>query len=223
MNQQTFYAILFLGIFLLLLAFSHTLYRYYNWPSERSRKFLHVTGGLLALCCPLIFDSHWWVLILCLLAFLLLLFTYMRQLLPSVHLTYRKSIGSVIFPVPVYICFLAASQSHDDLLFYLPVSFLTISDTVAELAGKKWGRQPVFFLHNQKTLVGSAGFVICSLLLAVAWSTFFHYPLLQVFWISVITSVTAAVTELFSNRGLDNFTVPMVVLACLYLLRNLNS
>jgi len=222
MQQQKFYAFLFLFIFLLLVALSHILYRYFKWPSERSRKFLHVTGGLLALACPLVFETHWWVLILCVLSFIFLLFTYLRSLLPSVHQTTRKSIGSVIFPLPVYICFLAAEQSQDDLLFYLPVSFLTISDTVAELTGKKWGHLNTSLLYNQKTLVGSVSFAICSILLAVFWSTFFNYNIQQVFWISIVTSVAAAITEMFSSRGLDNITVPMIALACLYLLRNLN-
>jgi len=87
MNQQKFYAILFLLIFLLLVGLSHILYRYFNWTSERSRKFLHVTGGMLALACPLVFESHWWVLALCMLSFTFLLFTYNQCSFPSKKLS----------------------------------------------------------------------------------------------------------------------------------------
>src|SRR5215212_2443736 len=122
MNRQIVYGVLFLSIFLLLVIASHVLYKFLDVSSENSRKFLHVSGGILALFAPMFFISHWWVLILCSLAFLLLLFTYIQQWLPAVHQIKRSSIGSVIFPVPLYLCFLIAENRNDDLLFYLPIS-----------------------------------------------------------------------------------------------------
>lgn len=218
--SEPVYAFLFLSIFLLLVGISHLLYRYFRISPENSRKFLHVSGGLLALFLPLFFLSKLVVLLLCGLAFLLLLFTYIKNWLPSVHKTIRRSIGSVIFPVPVYICFAVAINKDDDLLFYLPVSFLTISDTVAEWAGRKWGHHSLPLMQGQKTIIGSLGFALSSLLIAMLWGVIFHLGPGQVMIMTMLTAFIATVTELISTKGWDNLTVPLITLGILLLLRN---
>lgn len=219
MSQQSFYAVIFLVLFLLLVLVSHLLYRYLKWSPEDSRKFLHVSGGILALCSPLFFKSHWWVLILCGLAFFLLLFTYIKHLLPSVHQTKRKSVGSVIFPIPIYICFLIAESKNNFLLFYLPVSFMTISDTAAEWAGKKWGSHSIQILKGQKTLIGTLAFAICSIFISVALGIIYEFPAKQIILASIAISLTASLAELVSTKGIDNLTVPLITLALLILLK----
>jgi phytol kinase len=221
MSQQTIYAIIFLGIFLLLVGTAHFLYRVLKISSEHSRKFLHVSGGVLALCAPLFFTSHWLVLALCSLAFLLLLFTYLKHWLPAIHQINRKSIGSVIFPIPIYVCFLVAINQNDDLLFYLPISFLTISDTIAEWAGKKWGTHSMKFMNDQKTLAGATGFMLSSLFIAIGWGIILKTGFGQMVWLSIVASLIATATELISTKGLDNLTVPLITLACLLFLRSL--
>jgi phytol kinase len=185
--------------------------------TETSRKFLHVSGGFLALSSPLFFTSHWWVLMLCSLAFLLLLFTYIKHWLPSIHQTRRKSIGSVIYPIPIYLCFLIASQKNNTLLFYLPISLLTISDTIAELGGRRWGTASGSLMNSQKTVAGSISFAISALVISIAWQMKSNDSLVQISFISLMITVIATVTEMVSTRGLDNITVPLSTLACLLL------
>jgi phytol kinase len=216
--NQTVSAIIFLSLFLLLVAIAHLLYRYLKIPAEYSRKFLHVSGGVLALFAPLFIQSHWWVLAICAAAFLFLLFTYVKQLLPAVHRTKRKSVGSVIFPLPVYICFLIASWKNNDLLFYIPVSFLTISDAMAEWGGTKWGGK-TFRLKNDKTLAGAFSFAICSMFISIAWGILFQLDVQQITIMALITTITATVAELWSSKGWDNLAVPLVSLACLLLMK----
>jgi phytol kinase len=218
MNQQTMYAIIFLGIFLLLVGISHLLYRWLNVSSENSRKFLHVSGGFLALCSPLFFTSHWWILILCTLAFLLLFITYIRHWLPAVHQTNRKSIGSVVYPIPVYICFLAATYKSNNLLFYLPVSLLTVSDTMAELGGKRWGAHSKKLMKKQKTIAGSISFAVSALILSIVWAGVVDIPLQQVALLSLSITLIATTAEMISTRGWDNITVPLSTLLGLLLL-----
>jgi len=220
MNQQTVYAILFLSIFLLLVGIAHILYKFLNVSSESSRKFLHVSGGILALFAPLFFTSHWIVLVLCSLAFLLLLFTYIRNWLPAVHKTNRNSIGSIIFPIPLYICFYVATSKDDHLLFYLPISFLTISDAIAQWAGKKWEASSMKLMNGQKTLAGSTAFAISSLLITIGWGMIFKLSMEQIILLSVTASLIATVIELVSVKGWDNLTVPLVTLGYLLFLRS---
>jgi dolichol kinase len=212
MDQQTVYAILFLTVFLLLVVVSHLLYRYLNISSENSRKFLHVSGGVLALFAPLCFRSHWMVLILCGLAFMLLLFTYVKHWLPAVHHTKRKSVGSVVFPIPIYICFLVSQNMENNLLFYIPISFLTISDTIAEWSGKRWGNDSLHLMNNQKTLAGCICFALSALLIGVAWGIVFKLPSQQILFMSISSCMVATLAELVSTKGLDNLTVPLSTL-----------
>lgn len=218
MNQQLIYASIFLGIFLLLVGIAHSLYKFFGISSEHSRKFLHVSGGFLALSAPLFFSSHWWVFILCSLALLLLVFTYLKHLLPSIHRTERKSIGSVIYPIPIYLCFLVATNKNNDLLFYLPISLLTISDTMAELGGKKWQARSKWLVYRQKTVAGSISFAVSALAISIAWGIIFNFPFHQILVFSITITLIATITEMLSTKGWDNITVPLITLACLLLL-----
>ena len=218
MDQQALYGFIFISIFLVLTGISHALYRFFHVPSSISRKFLHVSGGLLALAGPLFFDSHWWVLGICMTAFLFLLFTYIKQWLPAVHDAKRISIGSVIFPLPIYICFFAAREMNNELFFYLPISYLTISDTVAELAGKKWGMNSLQFMRGQKTMIGSIAFAISAFIIAMVWGLIFKLEFQQLLLISILTTLLATFTELISTKGWDNLTVPAITLLGLMIL-----
>ena len=215
MNQQIVYAIIFLGIFLLLVTVAHALYKFFKLPAETSRKFLHVSGGILALCSPIFFTSHICVLILCSLAFLLLFFTYLKSWLPAIHQTKRKSIGSVVYPISIYLCFLIAMKHHNHLFFYLPISLLTVSDTIAELGGKKWGNNSRMFMYRQKTVAGSISFAVSALVISIGWGVIFKFPAQQIIIISITTTVIATIAEMVSIKGWDNITVPLVTLVLL--------
>jgi phytol kinase len=213
-------ALLFLVLFLALVITTQVLYSRFKVRVDSSRKFLHVAGGILALFIPSFISSHWWVLILCLLSFLLLLVTYLKRVLPSVHETKRMSIGSVLFPIPIYICFYIAGSLQDELLFYLPISILTISDTIAEWSGKKWGHRTVQFFKGQKTLAGSLGFAISCIVICGVWLELrYELPVQNLIMISLVITLVSTVAELISLKGWDNLTVPLAALLVLYLLK----
>ena len=217
MLQQSWHAAIFLSLFLALVLASHCLYRFAGWPSETSRKFLHVSGGVLALFSPLFFNSSGWVLILCCLALLFLAFTYLRQWLPAVHKTNRKSIGSIIFPIPVYLCFVAAESYGNDLLFYIPILFLTVSDTLAEWIGKKWGSKKNMLSGLHKSVAGSSAFLISATAICMTCLVYAGQDWQRALLLSMGSAALATATEIFSARGLDNLTVPLVTLLFLWM------
>jgi dolichol kinase len=218
MSQQSLSALIFLLIFCLLLIITHSLYKSFKVSSNCSRKFLHVCGGTLSLFFPLFLRSHCWVLVLCTVSFVFLLITYREGWLPAVHQTSRLSFGSVIFPVPIYICFFTALKFENDVFFYLPVSLLVISDTAAEWGGKKWGRLSRSFFNGQKTAMGSLCFAGSSLIISVVWLGYvFDLSVAKSLMISLFISIIVTITELVSLRGLDNITVPISALVLLNL------
>src|ERR1043166_8899619 len=139
MSPEFLTTVILLLLFLILIIIANYLYKHYRWSSENSRKFIHVAGGILCLVGFRFVHSHWYVLILCSIAFTILLITFIKKTLPSIHNTRRISFGSILFPIPIYFCFLASKHWNNNLFFYLPVFLLTISDTLAEWGGNKWG------------------------------------------------------------------------------------
>jgi phytol kinase len=210
MNPQLLYLFMFLGLLILLIGITELLHRFFKLKAETSRKFLHVSGGLLCLPAPRFFDSHWWVLILASLSFILLLVTFLKNMLQSVHKTERKSIGSIIFPIPVYFCFLAAELLQNNLYYYLPISLLTISDTTAEIAGNRWGHLTKRFFKEQKTLAGTIGFFVTALAVCYGWLYCYNFPVMNIVLLTILISIVTSVTELVTLKGWDNLTVPLV-------------
>lgn len=217
MGRQYLYALIFLLIFSMLIFFTHVLHNTFKVRSEVSRKFIHVSGGILTLFFFHYFTSHWLVLMLCCVALILLIFTFLKDQLPGIHKTKRISYGSLFFPIPVYICFFAALQFNNALLFYLPISVLTFSDTAAEWGGRKWGNNSISFFNKQKTLAGSACFAVSAFIVSIVWLFIFKDHFSKSLLISVAIAVIVSAIELISLNGFDNITVPFSVLGLLML------
>jgi phytol kinase len=216
MHSPFFSLLIFLFLLLALIVITESLHRYFKFTAEQSRKFLHVSGGLMCLLFPRFFNSHWWVLVLAVVSFLLLFITYRKKMLPSIHQTRRPSIGSVLFPIPVYICFLIAEINQNELFFYLPVSLLTLADTAAEIGGNKWGHLTRKFFNGQKTLAGSLCFAITAMAICFVWLILvYHYPLEVFIKTGLIISLLTALAELVTLHGWDNLTIPAVALVIL--------
>ena len=219
MNHELLATVALLLLFLMLIGITNYLYKHFGWTSEKSRKFIHVAGGLLCLVGFSFIHSHWYVLALCAIAFTILLFTFIKKSLPSIHNTSRVSFGSILFPIPIYISFLAADYGHTGLYFYLPTSLLTISDTLAEWGGNKWGHRTMAFFARQKTLAGSLCFAISSFVISCFLISWFMKPKpLQLVAYSCLCMFVTTLAELLTLKGFDNLTVPVSALILIYLI-----
>jgi len=90
----------------------------------------------------------------------------------------------------------------------LGVIILALADPVAAMVGRRFGRVS---LRSGRTLEGSLAFFVVGALASVAVLAVF-YPALRpaaVLLVSVTASVFGALTELFSGRLDDNFTIPL--------------
>lgn len=217
MSQEFLATIVLLFLFLLLIIITNYLYRYHNWSSENSRKFIHVAGGILCLVGFRFIHSHWYVLILCSMAFSILLITFIKKSLPAIHKTSRISFGSILFPIPVYVCFLASECWNNHVFFYIPVFLLTISDTLAEWGGNKWGDHTISFFNKQKTLAGSMCFAVSSFIICIFLLFYFLAPSPGILiGYSFLLMLITTVAELLTLKGFDNITVPAAALLFLH-------
>jgi len=94
---------------------------------------------------------------------------------------------------------------------------LAISDAVAGLVGEFYGRQKIIFLFEKKSWAGFTAFYLSALLISLCYYSFSPRYIL----LSIILALLPAITELFSYKGSDNFTVPVFAAVWIALLNPL--
>ncbi len=203
LEVMTQYTLCFLMIFFLAEYFYHVL----KFKVESSRKFVHISSGLIALSFPFMINELWIVIVLCSGFMLLLISSKKMGLLKSIHAIERESFGSLYYPISVIICFFSFKFSNNITFYLVPMLILTISDSLAALVGKRF---PSYKLMNtDKTVFGTLTFFVsCFLIL------FFllHISLLAILFITTIVTIT----EFYSKKGLDNLLIVCVTLLILF-------
>ena len=206
----------------ILLIFNELNYRRLKIKGEFTRKFAHFTSTLAVVPFPYIFTSHWYVLVLAIIFFVILLFTQKIKQLNSIHDIERKSIGSYLLPLSIYITFLISNLSDNKYIFILPMLILAISDPMASILGMNIvnynGKIKIFGRKLAKTYLGSGAFFVSSFIISII-AFYFHFRVfdLKTFWLALIIAITSTLAELISWRGSDNLTIPLSVVMILML------
>ena len=100
----------------------------------------------------------------------------------------------------------------DMRIILLEISVWGIGDALAALVGKKRGVRHFKLGDKNKTYAGSAAMCISSFITAfVLLMLMYDYSVLRIVSESVIIAVFAAAAELFSPKGIDTVTIPVVV------------
>ncbi len=206
-----------------LFAVGEILYHVFKVNASVTRKIIHTGTGLLTMAFPPLIGNHWLVLALCGSFLLILLVSFPLNLLPSINAVDRKTHGSFIYPVVVYLCFMVYDYFDAYIYYYLPILILAICDPIAELIGKNYPWKPYVFFNHQKTISGSLGFfgsawLLSSMLLfSLEELSFFH-----VATISFFVSLLSTFAEAISHKGYDNLTIPLSVQFILVVAHTLN-
>ena len=206
----------------LLLVFNELNYRRLKVKGEITRKFAHFTATLATVPFPYIFPSHWYILVLALLFFAVLLFTQHGTQLKSIHDIQRKSIGSYLLPLSIYISFLLSDIMDNKFIYILPMLILAISDPMAAILGINIrnfnGRIKVFGKKLNKTWLGSGAFFASSFVISIL-ALYFNRGLfdLKAFWLSLLLATVTTLAELISWRGSDNLSIPLSAVGVLLL------
>ncbi|GAB2765824.1 hypothetical protein GCM10027275_04190 [Rhabdobacter roseus] len=210
-------AILLLTLcFLTLFGLAEVLYHWLRVPAELTRKIVHLGTGVLTLLFPLWLDSHWSVLVLCVGFLLLLLASLKYRFLPSINAVGRASLGSTLYPVAVYGCYLAYHHAERGLLvFYLPMLILAVCDPLAALVGKRWPWGQYGPARSPKTLTGSGAFFLATFLLTGLLLYLMPFPSELGTSFVLVLAALATGAEAVGLKGTDNLTVPLSVLLTL--------
>lgn len=207
---------------ILLLAFNELNYRRLNIKGEITRKFAHFTATLATVPFPYIFPSHWYILVLAFLFFAALFITQYSKQLKSIHDIERKSIGSYLLPLSIYVTFLISESLGNKFIYILPMMILAICDPMAAILGiniKNYNGRIKLFGHKfNKTWLGSGAFFVTSFVISII-ALYFHWGAfdLKTFWLASAIAGASTLGELFSWRGSDNLTIPLSVVVILVL------
>lgn len=203
--------------FLLLFAISEWLYLKKNVQVEITRKISHIGTGILTLLFPVFLTSHWEVLILCSSFLVLLVLSIRFKFLKGINNVERTTYGSVLYPVAVYLVYLAYASTGNLGHFYAPILILAISDPVAALVGKNWPMFPYSIGSEEKTVAGSVAFSISAFFIAgMIWIVGGEVLSVQSIFTVLAIAILSALTEAVSLKGWDNLSIPLSVLLVIW-------
>ena len=207
------------GIVLLIGAF---MYRALKSGPAWPRNFSHLAAGIISLPYPWLFTSHWWVLALAVQSSLVLIVTRYLGWFSSHHKVAQRSLGSVLFFVSLYLCFLAYILLGQKELFVVPVLVLSFSDVSAAVVGRTKGTWPLarkkWSRKSDKTVAGSMAFFLTAMAVLLA-SLYYYLDLTFVHSLimALVISLISTASEAISPLGTDNFSIPVVTLIIIYL------
>lgn len=220
MGNQIALTVIFLFAILFLLIFNEMVYRRLGLKGEITRKFAHFTATLSTITFPYLFESHWYVLFLAAIFFVLLFVSRNRTYLKSIHDIDRESLGSFLLPVSIYLTFLVANLMGNRFLFILPILVLAICDPIAGILGinlQQYNHKiKLFNWKLNKTWLGSLSFFVSCLIISII-ALYFNQGsfTFKTFWLSLVVAAVSTITEMLSWRGTDNLVIPMSVLVVL--------
>ena len=205
-------ALLFVG-FIFIMIFTEYVQKRYGVASEHTRKFAHISATLSSLIFIFTVESHWYVLFVGGTLGLVLFIGKQKGYIKSITSVDRKTGGSYILPISIYLTFLISDLFDNDLLFILPILILGISDPLAGILGRKYKNKTkkisVLSYTFNKTILGSSVFFISAFLISLLSLCFFDYSLNKIILLSSLIAVSTTITEIISSKGIDNITVPL--------------
>lgn len=169
------------------------------------RKLLHLTAICTCAWAIARFENR------LLLAFIFLLFFFILLAVISkgwMQVNESKTYGIAFFPLAFAVLLFIPVFSNHNIVH--AVLILGISDALAGIGGEYWGRQKHVFLFEKKSWVGFAIFYFSALLIALCY---YRDVSVHGLLLCLLLSLLPAITELFSYRGSDNFTVPVFTAA----------
>jgi uncharacterized protein (TIGR00297 family) len=188
---------------------------------EFTRKFVHVSVGLLIFWAPWIFTSAVPALVLAALFVVMNLIAVRLGLFKSIHGTTRSTYGTVYYPLAFLILILLFWRTQP-MILSLAMIVLALADAAAAIVGETVRRPLVYALSSdKKSLQGTVAYVLTATAVLTVGIQLYPSDVHLSFSSSLVVAAVAALVgagwEALSSRGLDNLTVPLstaFVLSC---------
>lgn len=170
---------------------------------EGSRKLIHIGVGNWIIVAYFYFDNPFWAVFP---PFTFIIFNYISYRFNLIQAMERKEksrndLGTVYYAVSLFVVVLADFVLFDQVkLSVLPMLVMAYGDGFGAVIGSRFSSKK---LYQNKTIFGSATMFVATVLISVILG----FSMLGI----IIISVVATVVELFSPRGFDNLTVPLIL------------
>jgi len=206
-------------IYLTIFTVTEWFYIKTKTKAEHTRKFIHISCGLISLTYVILFNTIWPVIIITSAFALLLYSTKKLNYLNSIHNITRESYGSYLFPITILFCFSAYLYFDNSIYYYLPFIIMVLSDPIAAIVGSKYPIKRYKSGKEYKSIGGSLAFFISASLI----SYFMLLIILKINTPEIIfySAIIAGVSTFFeglSKNGVDNILIPISIVITIFIL-----
>jgi phytol kinase len=190
-----------------------------GWPTEFTRKVIHIAAGSWVIAIICLFD-HWWWGVVPTASFVILNYIFYRFTIFKAMDTRGSTPGTVYFALSITILLLLLWPRGQEGVVAVGVMPMTWGDAFASLIGVRWGRHGYEVLGSRRSWEGSAAMFFFSLSATFVVLLLVGLPLspAEGFLYSLLVALGATLVEAFSPWGLDNLSVPFFSTGLLYLL-----
>jgi phytol kinase len=195
-----------LAVFAVLMASEYGYRRSWFRDNEVARKFVHINVGSFVALWP--FFLSWnqirWLSV----AFVVgVSVSHWLRVFNAIHSVQRPTYGEIYFAATVG---LLTVITHSKGVYAAALLQMSLADGFAAVFGSKWGRGNTYhILEHSKSVVGTAVFVLTSVLLLVGYNLLggHHLPPSHI----AFAALVAAFFENIAPWGLDNLAVPLFI------------
>lgn len=184
---------------------------------EYTRKFVHISTGIITLFFPFLLNPLD-LFIVCMAFGIFLVISKKLSFFQSVNGIERSSQGSILFPAAIVLVYFFQFYLGSYLYFLIPILILTVADSIAAMLGGKFPIIKYSILGNNKSIGGSLGFMITSILITIIGVGIFNSNLESpVILCALCIGLITTLAEAISQRGFDNLFVPLTTVFILWL------
>lgn len=190
-----------------------------GWPTEFTRKVIHIAAGSWVIAIIYIFD-HWWWGVVPTASFVVLNYIFYRFTIFKAMDSRGSTPGTVYFALSITILLLLLWPRGQERVVAAGIMPMTWGDAFAALIGVRWGRHRYEMLGSRRSWEGSGAmflFSLASTFVVLLLVGLFLSPADALFY-SFLVALGATLVEAFSPWGLDNISVPFFSTGLLYLL-----
>ena len=180
-----------------------------NLKNEFNRKIIHLSSAIIPISYNYFISKEKILFILFIISFCFVIIEILRINIYFLNQIFYKVFGSMIreyerikftgATISFISCFFLILIFEKNIAIY-SMLILCISDALAALVGKKWGRNKIY----NKSFEGSLAFFLISILIGIF---FLDIKLIGLFFLSII----ATIVELIPSPINDNIIVPFSV------------
>ncbi|MHA2100177.1 MAG: diacylglycerol/polyprenol kinase family protein [Candidatus Kariarchaeaceae archaeon] len=199
----------------ILLKFTSTFKKTGRMSGPTSRKFIHVTVGLIVIAMPIMFSSK---IVPVFIAATFIVINFLTSPASPIEkfrldsISDGHSLGTTYYAISLT----TLLWFFFDTPWILQVGFLplVVGDAAAAYFGLKYGKHPWKFFSDKSVEGSVVGFLATFVTLELILTMYkiidmFDYSYIFMFGLVLVVSFLTAISEIISPKGFDNLTIPL--------------